>query len=63
MIIWYIFLRFGMLYQETSGNPAFEPEMMWNVTWRLRSENQRTQNDLEPKKMFEELSGVICEPG
>jgi hypothetical protein len=22
MAIWYIFLRFGMLYQEKSGNPA-----------------------------------------
>jgi hypothetical protein len=25
--IWYIFPRFGMLYQETSGNPADDPSL------------------------------------
>jgi hypothetical protein len=24
MVIWYVFLRFGMLYQEKSGNPDNE---------------------------------------
>jgi hypothetical protein len=24
MVIWYIFSRFGMLYQEKSGNPGFD---------------------------------------
>jgi hypothetical protein len=24
IVIWYIFPRFGMLYQEKSGNPAFK---------------------------------------
>jgi hypothetical protein len=24
MVIWYIFSRFGMLYQEKSGNPVFK---------------------------------------
>jgi hypothetical protein len=25
VVIWYIFHRFGMLYQEKSGNPGFNP--------------------------------------
>jgi hypothetical protein len=25
MVIWYIFPSFGMLHQEKSGNPEFEP--------------------------------------
>jgi hypothetical protein len=29
MEIWYIFRRFGMLYQEKSGNPATEPDQIY----------------------------------
>jgi hypothetical protein len=27
VVIWYIFSRFGILYQEKSGNPAFDCEV------------------------------------
>jgi hypothetical protein len=28
VVMWYIFPRFGMLYQEESGNPAFKRKKM-----------------------------------
>jgi hypothetical protein len=28
VVIWYAFPRFGMLYQEKSGNPAFYKQQM-----------------------------------
>jgi hypothetical protein len=31
-VIWYIFPRFGMLYQEKSGNPAHNPFSHKSVT-------------------------------
>jgi hypothetical protein len=30
VVIWYIFHRFGILYQEKSGNPAFKPSVEQN---------------------------------
>jgi hypothetical protein len=39
VVIWYIFSRFGMLYQEKSGNPVGEAIMRVSNTGLIQSQD------------------------
>jgi hypothetical protein len=39
VVIWDIFSRFGMLYQEKSGNPASQVYVLHFSAWHQRSED------------------------
>jgi hypothetical protein len=47
MVIWYIFPRFGILYQEKSGNPAAR------IGWVAAQEKKTEQQFFGSKKVFE----------